>query len=404
MAQNKKSKSAAKGKKPAPKTSSAAKKIKTAGPGSDWTLPPLGKTQLVVYVRDQATVLTYLEIAQEDVKAMKSRLQADSAGSSTVLRLYQTTAKGVEKLMKEMKVEPGEINRRLDLGEAGDRFILEVAQKTRSGKSTVFTRSALVETQKPGTYSVSGFVPAPATGSQLNNFKNIYSAPSLLRIRFPYFIGLFPLWRLPVWGVFKRDDLKIGDPTGWAEGPVEIWYQYDDSSDSYTETAYTNPAIQATPGTYVAYFGGGSWMILEISSFYVETTIIAQNTDNLNYTPPDGATIITSNSAENPDGTYTVYYSRNPTADPNSIPGLDLGSNLGTDRGTDMGTDKGTDKGTDMGTDKGTDVGTDKGTDVGTDKGTDVGTDKGTDVGTDVGTDKGTDVGTDVGTAQGTDQ
>ena len=67
--------------------------------------------------------------------------------SAMVLRLFRTGPGGQAELIQEIRVEPGEMNRYVELKEgASGSYFIEIAQKTASGRMVIYARSNKVMT------------------------------------------------------------------------------------------------------------------------------------------------------------------------------------------------------------------------------------------------------------------
>lgn len=139
----------------ASKKAAAAKALASAkSPSSAWKKPPRqGETQMVAFIRDPHCIFTYWEVTPESVEAVKQQLRGEYKDSAMVLRVFRTGADGKAELIQEIRVEPDEMNRYVELkeGVSGSYFI-EIAQKTVSGRTVVYARSNQV---------VTGTSPAP---------------------------------------------------------------------------------------------------------------------------------------------------------------------------------------------------------------------------------------------------
>jgi hypothetical protein len=116
-------------------------------------LPRKGETQMVAFIRDPRCIFTYWEVTPESVEAAKKELMAEFKDSSMVLRVFKISPEGKADLLYEVKVEPGERNRYVELKEGG-RYFIEIVQKTASGRTAVYARSNIVLTS-PDSFSSS---------------------------------------------------------------------------------------------------------------------------------------------------------------------------------------------------------------------------------------------------------
>jgi hypothetical protein len=76
-----------------------------------------------------------------------------------VLRVFHTGEDGNSELVYEIKVEPKDMNRYLELGKPSGTYFIEIAQKTISGKTVVYARSNPI-------YTSASLLAAPASVSQ----------------------------------------------------------------------------------------------------------------------------------------------------------------------------------------------------------------------------------------------
>ncbi len=131
-------------------------------------LPRYGQTQLVAFVRDPNCIFTYWEVTPETLADVRRQLMDEYEGSSMVLRLLRTKADGSTELLEEITVNPGEMNRYVNLEEAGGSYILEIGHKAPSGKFVALARTNSIQTgpsmgmgpdsaaERPGEWSVPG--------------------------------------------------------------------------------------------------------------------------------------------------------------------------------------------------------------------------------------------------------
>ncbi len=101
-----------------------------------------GETQMVAFIRDPRCIFTYWEVTPESIEAMKQQLAAEYKDSSMVLRVFKTGSDGETELIEEIRVEPGEMNRYVQLKEAYGSYFVEIAQKAPSGRVVVYARSS----------------------------------------------------------------------------------------------------------------------------------------------------------------------------------------------------------------------------------------------------------------------
>jgi hypothetical protein len=156
-------KTSAKVKKPSKsgsvKKASSAKTVKIAASATPATnefrsLPRHGETQIVAFVRDPHCVFTYWEVTPERFEEVKKELKEEFKDSHMVLRLFTVGPNGERILSDEIRIEPGQINRYVELSQTGGSYVLEIAQKTGKGRYTVYAQSNTIVTAVQ-TYSVS---------------------------------------------------------------------------------------------------------------------------------------------------------------------------------------------------------------------------------------------------------
>ena len=124
------------------KTLSASTKAHSKGESSWKRLPRQGETQMVAFIRDPHCLFTYWEVTPQRVEEVKRELMGEYQHSSMVLRVFRTGVDGRTELIQEIRVEPGEMNRYVQLKEgASGSYYFEIAQKTPSGKTLVYVRS-----------------------------------------------------------------------------------------------------------------------------------------------------------------------------------------------------------------------------------------------------------------------
>ncbi len=102
---------------------------------------------MVAFIRDPHCIFTYWEVTPQSVESVKRQLMEEYKDSIMVLRVFRTGADGQTELIQEIRVEPGEMNRYVELqeGTPGGYFV-EIAQKTVSGRTVVYARSNKVLT------------------------------------------------------------------------------------------------------------------------------------------------------------------------------------------------------------------------------------------------------------------
>ncbi len=153
------------------RTTAAAKKPAASKAGSPaksqasgWKKPQRqGETQMVAFIRDPHCIFTYWEVTPQSIEAVKQQLKGEYKDSAMVLRVFRTGADGQAELIQEIRVEPGEMNRYVELkeGVSGSYFI-EIAQKTASGRTVVYARSNQILTgTSAGSGSAQAGAPAP---------------------------------------------------------------------------------------------------------------------------------------------------------------------------------------------------------------------------------------------------
>jgi hypothetical protein len=139
------------------KTTAASAKVLTPkkasskiSPASTTYFKPLqrqGETQLVAFVRDPQCVFTYWEITPERLEEVKKELQGEFKTSFMVLRLYRMLSNGDRELVDEIELEPGQINRYVDLKQPEGTYVFEIAQKSLTGRViSVVTSGPIVAT------------------------------------------------------------------------------------------------------------------------------------------------------------------------------------------------------------------------------------------------------------------
>ncbi len=70
---------------------------------------------MVAFIRDPQCIFTYWEVTPESIEAVKQQLTDEYKDSSMVLRIFKTGPKGETELIQEIRVEPGEMNRYVEL-------------------------------------------------------------------------------------------------------------------------------------------------------------------------------------------------------------------------------------------------------------------------------------------------
>lgn len=129
---------------PAPAGASGPQPIKK--PGQSSRLPRYGQTQLIAFVRDPNCLFTYWEVTPETVEEVRRQLMGEYEGSSMVLRVLKTKPDGTTQLLEEITVNRDEMNRYVNLAGAGGSYVLEIGQRTASGRYLVLARSNSIHT------------------------------------------------------------------------------------------------------------------------------------------------------------------------------------------------------------------------------------------------------------------
>jgi len=134
---------------------SAPKAPAAKAPVSGWKKPARqGETQMVAFIRDPHCIFTYWEVTPQSIEVVKQQLTGEYKDSAMVLRVFRTGPDGQAELIQEIRVEPGEMNRYVELKEgASGSYFIEIAQKTASGRMIVYARSNKVMT---GTFNGGG--------------------------------------------------------------------------------------------------------------------------------------------------------------------------------------------------------------------------------------------------------
>lgn len=121
-----------------------------------------GETQMVAFIRDPQCIFTYWEVTPESIEAVKQQLTDEYKDSSMVLRVFKTGANGETELIQEIRVEPGEMNRYVELKDTKGNYFVEIAQKTPSGRVVVYARSNQIVTEIPSEASADSSAPSDA--------------------------------------------------------------------------------------------------------------------------------------------------------------------------------------------------------------------------------------------------
>jgi hypothetical protein len=114
--------------------------------GARSRLPRFGQTQLVAFVRDPNCIFTYWEVTPETVEEVRRQLMDEYEGSSMVLRVLRSNPDGTSELLEEILVNQGEMNRYVNLEEAGGSYVLEIGHKAPSGRFVVLARTNPIQT------------------------------------------------------------------------------------------------------------------------------------------------------------------------------------------------------------------------------------------------------------------
>jgi hypothetical protein len=129
--------------KKAPRASKAVKSLDAAPPTKNGfvSLPRHGETQIVAFVRDPQCVFTYWEVTLERLEEVKKELKEEFKDSHMVLRLFTIGPNGERILSDEIRIEPGQVNRYVELSQTGGSYVLEIAQKTGAGRYVTYAQS-----------------------------------------------------------------------------------------------------------------------------------------------------------------------------------------------------------------------------------------------------------------------
>ncbi len=129
--------------KKSPRASKPVKSTDKASPAKNGfiSLPRHGETQIVAFVRDPQCVVTYWEVTPERLEEVKRELKEEFKDSHMVLRLFTIGSNGERILSDEIRIEPGQINRYLELSQTGGSYVLEIAQKTGTGRYVTYAHS-----------------------------------------------------------------------------------------------------------------------------------------------------------------------------------------------------------------------------------------------------------------------
>jgi len=123
-----------------------AKLLLSAGPNGFKPLPREGATQLMAFIRDPQCVFTYWEVTPERLESVKRELKEEFKDSYMVLRLFHIAADGEKILFDEIRLDPGQMNRYVELKQPSRQLVLEIGQKTISGRYVSYAQSNPVST------------------------------------------------------------------------------------------------------------------------------------------------------------------------------------------------------------------------------------------------------------------
>jgi hypothetical protein len=110
-------------------------------------LPREGATQLMAFIRDPQCVFTYWEVTPERLESVKRELKEEFKDSYMVLRLFHIASDGEKILFDEIRLEPGQMNRYVELKQTGSQIVLEIGQKTTTGRYVPYAQSKPVSTE-----------------------------------------------------------------------------------------------------------------------------------------------------------------------------------------------------------------------------------------------------------------
>src|SRR5207237_1275348 len=86
-------------------------------------------------------IFTYWEVTPESIESVKKQLREEFQHSSMVLRVFHLDGSDQIQLIREIFVEPHEMNRYIEIDEKNGSYFLEIAQKAPSGRAVVYARS-----------------------------------------------------------------------------------------------------------------------------------------------------------------------------------------------------------------------------------------------------------------------
>jgi hypothetical protein len=105
-----------------------------------------GQTQMVTFIRDSRCLFAYWEISNQSQEDARKYFGHELSDSYRVLRVFKTGSRGEEVLADEIRIPSDDMNRYIELQESGGSYILEVGQKSVSGRYYSFARSNRVTT------------------------------------------------------------------------------------------------------------------------------------------------------------------------------------------------------------------------------------------------------------------
>jgi hypothetical protein len=105
-----------------------------------------GQTQMIAFIRDSRCLFAYWEISNQSLEDSKKYFGHEFTNSYRVLRVFKTGSQGEEILAEEIRIPSDDMNRYIPLQESGGSYILEVGQKSVSGRYFPFARSNRVTT------------------------------------------------------------------------------------------------------------------------------------------------------------------------------------------------------------------------------------------------------------------
>lgn len=123
----------------------------TTRSGRSWELPTrYGETKVVLLARDPYWIYAYWEITSDQMSLAKAALGDEHAGSSLVLRVYQSAGpEGGEPLfLYDVEIRPFITSWYLNVHRPDREYFVEMVQRARSGKIFLHARSNLVTTPR----------------------------------------------------------------------------------------------------------------------------------------------------------------------------------------------------------------------------------------------------------------